>query len=86
VSDGEKKQSNMVEIAGLWVNEPRGGGDKYLSGYLGGAKLLGFKNKHKKPDSKEPDYRLYVAPNEKRQDGGKGGGSSSSSGADEGGL
>ena len=60
------KESDLVEIGGLWLNESKGG-EKYFSGSLGSARLIIFKNKFKEADN-QPDYRLYVAPRKKDND------------------
>lgn len=55
----------MVNIGGLWVNKSKNG-EVYLSGYLNGARLLVFKNNFKEHE-KQPDYVMYVTPNQQRQ-------------------
>lgn len=55
----------MVNIGGLWVNKTNAG-EIYLSGYLNGARLLIFKNNFKEHE-KQPDYVMYVTPDQKRQ-------------------
>ena len=50
--------SDLIEVGGVWLNEKDG--KKYLSGYLGKAKVLLFKNEHKSED-RHPDYRMYFA-------------------------
>lgn len=59
------EQKTMVNIGGLWVNKSRAG-EIYLSGYLNGARLVIFKNNFKEQD-KQPDYVMYVTPNQQRQ-------------------
>ena len=54
----------MIELSGLWEGTTKSG-DTYFSGYLGKAKVLIFKNKHKK-DEKHPDYIIYL--DEKKDD------------------
>ena len=58
--------ADMVELGGLWVNESKDG-DKYISGYLGNAKLLIFKNKFKEEDN-HPDYKMYVVAKDKKRE------------------
>ena len=60
MSDERDDRGELVPIGGLWTNADRDG-KTYLSGYLGDARLLVFKNKFKKPGEKQPDYRMYVA-------------------------
>lgn len=59
--------SNMIKMGAFWLSESKSG-EKYFSGYLNGAKLMIFKNKHKTED-KHPDYIMYLAPNPKENDG-----------------
>ncbi len=60
----EEKKSDLVEIGALWISEARTG-RAYLSGRLGNARLLVFRNKFKETD-KHPDYKVFVANTEKR--------------------
>ena len=61
------KNSNLIQLSGLWLNKSRDGQTTYMSGYLGNAKLLIFKNQHKTQD-KHPDYVAYIAPNNRPTD------------------
>ena len=54
----------MINATGLWINKTKNG-DEYLSGSLGGVKVLIFKNNNKKQEN-HPDYQMIFAPNEKR--------------------
>lgn len=58
--------NNMIKLTGLWINKS-GGGETYMGGNLGASRLLMFKNSYKKPDNKEPDYILYIAPAAKQE-------------------
>lgn len=60
MSEERDERGELVPIGGLWANEDREG-RTFLSGYLGDARLLVFKNKFKKQGDKQPDYRAYVA-------------------------
>lgn len=60
----DSKTSNLIQLSGLWLNESSNG-DTYMNGYLGSARLLVFKNKHKTED-KHPDYVLYVTANNRQ--------------------
>lgn len=55
----------MISIGGLWVNKSKDG-NTYLAGYFNGARLLIFKNNFKEQE-KQPDYVMYIAPNQQRQ-------------------
>lgn len=56
----------MVQLTGMWLNESASG-EKYMKGKLNGNDVLLFKNKHKTED-KHPDYVLYLAPYQKREE------------------
>ena len=58
--------SDLVELTGLWQNEGKGGGT-YLKGTLGQAAMFIFPNKNKRPDSRDPDFKLYVSRRVKKQ-------------------
>jgi len=53
---------NGVKLTGLWKNTDKEG-KIYLSGSLGGVKVLVFPNAFKKAE-KDPDYNLFFAPKE----------------------
>lgn len=60
-------KQGMTKIAGLWKNTNKQG-QEYLSGnFTYGTKLLVFPNGYKRGD-KEPDYIVYLAETEKKQD------------------
>lgn len=56
-----------ISLMGLWENTDKNG-NKYLSGNIGNAKVMIFKNTYKKAE-REPDYRLYIAKKEQKNDG-----------------
>lgn len=56
---------NGVKLTGLWKNESKDG-ESFLSGSLGGVRVLVFKNKYKKTD-KDPDFNLFFAPKEEKE-------------------
>ena len=51
----------MINATGLWVHKTKDG-KSYMSGNLGGLRVMIFKNEHK-TNPKHPDYRLVVAEN-----------------------
>jgi hypothetical protein len=59
--DSEKK-GELIEIAGLWKSKD----GRSLSGGQGNARWIVIPNQFKK-DDKHPDYKLFVAKNEKRE-------------------
>jgi len=64
----EEKKGDLVKIGALWTNTDRNG-NRCLTGRMGDAVLLVFKNQFKQED-KQPDYIAYVArPTEKKEDG-----------------
>lgn len=59
--------NNLIRIGGLWINKTKDN-VQYLSGNWGSSiKILVFKNKNKRSDSKDPDYQIFLAPNEPKQ-------------------
>lgn len=59
MNEEHEERGELVPIGGLWSHDDRGG-RFYLSGYLGDALLFVFANTFKKPNDKQPDYRMYV--------------------------
>ena len=59
----------MIKLTGLWQNEDKNQ-NKYLSGSLGSAKILIFKNTYKEKDN-QPDYIMYAAAKPKKDEGEK---------------
>jgi hypothetical protein len=57
--------SDLIKITGLWENDSKNG--TYLSGMLGSAKVVIFRNKYKKDGSKQPDWELYISPAPKKE-------------------
>jgi len=54
--------ANSVRIGGLWINTPKGGGDKYLSGSIGkNVRVSCFRNAQKQEGSKAPDWRMVIS-------------------------
>lgn len=48
----------MINVTGLWSNKDKSG-NTYLSGRIGGVKVLIFKN-NKKTEDKHPDFNLMI--------------------------
>ena len=63
----EKKDNSFIEISGLWEGKTKAG-DVYLSGYMGSAKIMIFRNTYKDKEN-QPDYKLFVTKNEKQNSG-----------------
>jgi hypothetical protein len=55
----------MIKITGLWKNVSEKG-EAFMSGSLGGAKVLIFKNSFKQ-EEKHPDYNMFFAAKEKKE-------------------
>lgn len=61
-------ESKLINLTGLWKNKSKDGTD-YLSGRLSPrVNILIFKNSKKRPDSKDPDYTVCLAPNEPKDE------------------
>ena len=58
--------NNMIRVGGLWSNTTRSGG-KYLSGSLGNARIVILPNDRKREGKNDPDYTLFIAPQEQRE-------------------
>jgi hypothetical protein len=56
---------NGIKLTGLWKNKGKDG-KTFLSGTLGGVKLLIFANDYKKAGT-DPDYNLVIAPREREE-------------------
>jgi len=56
---------NGVKLTGLWKNTGKDG-KTYLSGSLGGARVLVFPNEFKRGE-KDPDFNLVVTPREEKE-------------------
>ena len=54
-----------VKITGLWKNTGKDG-KTFLSGSVGGVKVLVFPNAYKKAEG-DPDYNLFVSQSEKKK-------------------
>lgn len=62
------EKSELVKIGALWKGEDQNGNPK-LTGKLGDARLLVLKNTYKEEGSKQPDYVVYVAKAQKKEEG-----------------
>lgn len=56
--------NKLIYVTGLWKNKDKNG-NMYLSGLMGGVRVLVFPVKEKKSE-KSPDYSLCFAPNEEQ--------------------
>lgn len=60
-------ESKLMNLTGLWESKTKDG-TRYLSGSFGkGISLLVFKNTKKRPNSKDPDYNVCLAPFEPKE-------------------
>lgn len=58
--------NERIELTGLWANKDKDG-NTFLSGSLGRAKVLVFKNTHKQEGEKTPDYRMFIVPRDRQE-------------------
>jgi hypothetical protein len=65
----EKSGSGLIQLTGLWKGTDKNG-NPTLTGTLGGARVMIFKNNYKKED-KHPDYIVYLAEQQKKDEKGK---------------
>ena len=65
MDSSQEQKSDMLSIMGMWENTDKRG-NKYLSGNLGGIRVLIFKNTYKQGE-REPDYRLYIAKRQQQE-------------------
>ena len=63
----DMEHNDMVSLGGLW-KETSQAGNTYLSGSLGGAKLMIFPNKKKEEGTRQPDYYMKLANKQKPQE------------------
>jgi hypothetical protein len=56
---------NGVKLTGLWKNTSKEG-KSFLSGTLGGVKVLVFPNEFKRGET-DPDYNLFISPKEEKK-------------------
>ena len=66
--------SELMKVAGLWINTDKNG-EKYMAGNIdptklppGHFKVMIMKNKYKKEGEKTPDYVLFAAAAEKKNE------------------
>ena len=60
-------QSNLMKLCGLWKSKDRNGKEYLSGGFTYGLKLMVMANSFKKQSDNGPDYFVYLAPSEKRQ-------------------
>lgn len=58
--------SDLVELMALWENRTKAG-KPYVSGYLGSATIVGFKNEDKR-NEKEPDWKFYISKGKRQKE------------------
>jgi len=56
--------AQLEKIGALWINQDKNGND-YMTGTIGGKKVIIFSNKYKK-ESKHPDWLVY--PHQQRDE------------------
>ena len=60
--------SELIELSGLWTGQDKNG-NPMMTGSIGNASILITKNTFKEEGSNQPDYNLYLAPVEKKEEG-----------------
>lgn len=58
----------MIELSGLWESTDKNG-NLVLSGNLGNARLVIFKNTYKEAEN-QPDFKLYLDKKKEKPDAG----------------
>jgi hypothetical protein len=57
----QRQDAPMTKLCGLWRATSKDGSTSYLSGSLGAARVLIFKNKYKEAEN-HPDYNVFIVP------------------------
>lgn len=57
----------MIKLTGLWSNTSKDGKITFLSGNLGGGRIVIMKNNFKKEGSNEPDFNLLIEEQLKKE-------------------
>jgi hypothetical protein len=55
----------MIKAGGLWKSTDSNGNDMF-SGSMGGVRVLVFTNTYKEDGDNKPDFQMYFAENERR--------------------
>jgi len=58
---------DLIQLCGLWENKDKNG-EIYLSGYLGDARILVYKNKYREQNEKAPHYKVFLAEKRKKEE------------------
>lgn len=54
--------ANSVRVGGLWINTPKWGDDRYLSGSIGkNVRVSCYRNAQKQAGSNAPDWRMVIS-------------------------
>lgn len=64
----EKRKTDLVKISGIWVNKDKNN-RTYLTGQLGGARIVILKNDFREDGTNQPNYNLFIAPFQKKTEG-----------------
>ena len=63
----QESKTDLIDLSGLWENTTKNG-EKYLTGNMGGARILIFKNNYKGDNPKAPDYKLFLTKRQFHED------------------
>ncbi len=54
--------ANSVRVGGLWINTPKWGDDRYISGSIGkNVRVSCYRNAQKQEGSRAPDWRMVIS-------------------------
>jgi hypothetical protein len=67
-NNAQDSKGGLIRVMGLWENTDKRG-NKYLSGSIGGVRVMIFANTFKQGE-REPDYRLFISQRSQEERGG----------------
>lgn len=56
----------MFKVTGLWLNKDSKG-NSYMSGNIGGIRVIIFKNDYKEEGDNQPEYEMFFAEQKKKE-------------------
>lgn len=61
------ENDKLVQICGLWVNTSKAG-NEYMTGSLGTAKVIAFRNSRKTHGDNLPDWHVYITERQRKEE------------------